>query len=74
MAAVPTRIKQREIYAPSIELGRAGRAIAVLIVGGLGFINWRRPRLRVVLAEITIAIVVVLSLTALLSELPMPGH
>ena len=51
-----------------------GKVIAVLIVGGLGFINWRRPRLRVVLAEITIAIVVVLSLTALLSELPMPGH
>jgi len=36
-------------------------------------VNWRGPRLRIVIAEITIAIVVVLSLTALLSELQMPG-
>ena len=50
-----------------------GKLIAVLIVGSLGFVNWRQPRLRVVIAEITIAIVVVLSLTALLSELQMPG-
>ena len=33
----------------------AGKVIAVLNVGGLGFVNWRGPRLRVVLAEITIA-------------------
>ncbi len=49
---------------------------AVVIVGGLGFINWRGPRLRVVITEITIAVVVVLSLTALLSGLEPPsgGH
>ena len=51
----------------------AAKVIAVLIVGGLGFVNWRGPRLRIVIAEITIAIIVVLSLTALLSELQMPG-
>jgi copper transport protein len=52
----------------------AGKLIGVLIVGGLGFVNWRGPRLRVVIAEVTIAVVVVLSLTALLSETQMPGH
>lgn len=46
---------------------------ATLIVGALGFVNWRGPRLRVVIAEVTIAIVLVLSLTALLSGLEMPG-
>lgn len=51
-----------------------GKVAGVLIVGGLGFVNWRGPRLRVVIAEITIAVVVVLSLTALLSETQMPGH
>jgi putative copper export protein len=50
------------------------KVITVIVVGSLGFVNWRRPRLRVVLAEATIAIVVVLSLTALLSETQMPGH
>jgi putative copper resistance protein D len=51
----------------------AAKVAAVLVVGGLGYVNWREPRLRVAIAEITIAVVVVLSLTALLSELPMPG-
>lgn len=51
------------------------KVITVLIVGALGFVNWRGPRMRVVLAEVTIAIVVVLTLTAWLSELEMPsGH
>jgi len=46
---------------------------AVLIVASLGFVNWRGPRLKIVVAEVTIAILVVLSLTALLSEGQMPG-
>ena len=45
----------------------------VLVVASLGFVNWRGPRLKVVIAEVTVAIVVVLSLTALLSEAQMPG-
>ena len=51
----------------------AAKVVAVAVVGSLGYVNWRGPRLRVVLAEIAIAVVGVLSLTALLSELPMPG-
>jgi len=50
-----------------------GKVLTVLVVGSLGFVNWRRPRLGVVIVEVTIAIAVVLSLTALLSELQMPG-
>ncbi len=46
---------------------------ATLIVGALGFVNWRGPRLRVVIAEVTIAVFVVLALTAWLSGLEMPG-
>ena len=58
------------------EFGRVlfAKVIAVLAVGGLGFMNWKQPRLRVVIVEISVALVIVLGLTALLSELPMPGH
>jgi len=51
----------------------AAKVVAVAMVGGFGYVNWRGPRLRLVIAEVTIAVFVVLSLTALLSELPMPG-
>lgn len=50
------------------------KMVAVLSVGGLGFINWRGPRIQMVIAEVAVALVMVLGLTALLSELPMPGH
>ena len=46
---------------------------ATLIVGALGFVNWRGPRMRVVIAEVTLALFVVLALTAWLSGLEMPG-
>lgn len=50
------------------------KSIGVLVIGGLGFVNWRGPRLRIVITEVAMAVLVVLSLTALLSGLEMPGH
>ncbi len=52
------------------------KVVSALIVGALGFVNWRQPRLRVVIAEVAIAFVVVLTVTAVLSGLepPSAGH
>lgn len=51
------------------------KVATVLVVGALGFVNWRGPRFRVVLAEVLIAVLGVLALTAWLSELDMmAGH
>lgn len=42
-------------------------------VGLLGFLNWRAPRTRVIAAELALALVLVLSLAAWLSELERPA-
>jgi putative copper export protein len=44
---------------------------SVLVVGGIGFVNWREPRMRTVVAEVALAFTVVLALAAWLSELPI---
>lgn len=49
------------------------KVAAVLVVASLGFINWRSPRTRVVVAEVLTAFLVVLVLTALLSETELPA-
>lgn len=58
------------------DYGRAllAKVIGVAVVGILGMTNWQRPRLRVVIAEVLTGVFVVLTLTALLSGLEMPGH
>jgi putative copper export protein len=52
------------------------KVIGALLVGGLGFVNWREPKLRVIVSEVVIALLVVLTLTAWLSDLepPSAGH
>lgn len=49
----------------------SAKVAAVLIVAGLGFVNWRQPRIAIVLTELTLALTVVLGLAAWLSELPI---
>lgn len=48
------------------------KAAGAMAVGALGFLNWRAPRTRVVVAEVLTAVLVVLALTAWLSELELP--
>ena len=48
------------------------KAAAAIGVGSLGFLNWRAPRTRLVVAEVLTALLVVLALTAWLSELELP--
>lgn len=48
------------------------KVVGALIVASLGFVNWRGPRVRIVIAEVLVAVLVVLSLTAWLSEVEMP--
>lgn len=47
--------------------------VGVIAVAALGFMNWRGPRLKLVVAELSIAFLVVLALTAWLSELEPPS-
>ena len=47
--------------------------VGVIAVAALGFMNWRGPRLKLVVAELSIALLVVLALTAWLSELEPPS-
>ena len=48
------------------------KVAAALLVASLGFINWRGPRIRIVIAEVLVAMFVVLALTAWVSEVEMP--
>lgn len=56
------------------EYGRVllAKFAGVIAVAALGFINWRGPRLKLVVTELLIAFLVVLVLTAWLSELEPP--
>ena len=58
----------------STEYGRIllGKVAGALVVAALGFVNWRGPRVKIVVAEVVIALVVVLALTAWVSEVEMP--
>jgi len=53
------------------------KVAAVMLVGGLGFLNWRGVRLKTVVVEALVAAVVVVALAACLSETEPPpqwGH
>ena len=52
----------RPLFTPADFRRFLGKLAAVLAVGALGFVNWRRPRLAAVLVELTIAFVVILAL------------